>query len=340
MLYGLAIGMRNMLYDIGLVRSSSFNVPIISVGNLTVGGAGKTPHIEYLIRLLKDYIYVSTLSRGYKRKSKGFQWVSLNNDATQVGDEPLQFKRKFPGVFVAVSESRSFGIPYIIQRHPETEVVLLDDAFQHRSVDPGLNILLTEYSKPYTRDFLLPAGRLREHISSAERADIVIVSKCPQELSEESKEKIAKELSIQEHQALFFSYYKYLPPYFIFDKKITKPINKKLKVIVLAAIAKVDYLLDFLDNNAEVVQVIRFEDHHYFKAQEIARILLTLDEYQDEEIIILTTEKDAIRLELHKDYILQQALPIFVLPIEVKFHFNGSEDFDRYVKDYLLGFTV
>jgi len=339
-IYGLVIRLRNAMYDTGIVRSSSFNVPVISVGNLTVGGAGKTPHIEYLIRLLKDHIYVATLSRGYKRKTKGFRMVDLNNNATQSGDEPLQFKRKFNNVTVAVAESRSFGIPLIMQRAPQTQVILLDDAFQHRSVKPGLNILLTEYDLPYTKDLLIPAGRLREHVSSAIRADIVIVSKCPAEISISDRVEFEAALKLEPTQKLFFSYYHYMTPYFIFDKDVKKPLARDVKVVVLAAIAKMDYMLSYLDQNAEVINTVKFEDHHYFSEQEMGRLSLMMDEYKEEEIIIVTTEKDAIRLELHKDYILEQALAIFVLPIEVKFHFSGSDDFDRYTKDYLLNFTI
>lgn len=340
LVYGFVISLRNLFYDSGVLKASKFSLPIINVGNLTMGGAGKTPHIEYLIRLLKDYINVATLSRGYKRKSKGFKWVNYNDNAEQAGDEPLQFRRKFNEIQVAVAESRSFAIPQIVQRFPQTHTILLDDAFQHRSVDAGLNILLTEFDKPYTRDMLLPAGRLREFRSGSERANIVIVSKCPQKITEQEKSDLREELQLEDNQRLFFSYYHYLNPYFIFDKNITKPLDKNLKVIVLAALAKADYLLDYLNDTVDVIQIVKFEDHHYFSAQEMGRLAITLEEYKDEEIIILTTEKDAIRLELHRDFINDQSLSIFVLPIEVKFHFNESELFDRSIKDFLLNFKV
>jgi tetraacyldisaccharide 4'-kinase len=189
LLYGIGVSLRNTFYKTGVLKSISFNLPIISVGNLSVGGAGKTPHIEYLIRLLKDYLNVATVSRGYKRKTKGFLFVKPKMNAEQVGDEPLQFKRKFQDVAVTVSESRTFAIPEILGEHPDTQVVLLDDAFQHRSIKPGLNILLTEFSKPFTKDFLLPSGRLREWRSAYQRADVVVVSKCPREVTQEEKEK-------------------------------------------------------------------------------------------------------------------------------------------------------
>ena len=195
LLYGFGVNMRNFFYQTKMLRSVSFDVPVISVGNLSVGGAGKTPHIEYLIELLRPYLHVATLSRGYKRKTEGFIAVLPEHSAIQVGDEPLQYKRKYQDVFVTVSENRAFGIPKLMMQKPDTQVILLDDAFQHRAVKPGLNILLTEYSNLYTRDFLLPMGRLREWSGAAKRADTIVVTKCPFSLTAEDKQQIIKELT-------------------------------------------------------------------------------------------------------------------------------------------------
>ena len=192
LLFGLGVSFRDFLYRKELLKGIEFNIPVISVGNLSIGGAGKTPHIEYLIRLLKDYVNIATLSRGYKRKTKGFMVVHPRNTAEQVGDEPLQFKRKFPDIEVAVAEDRSFAIPELLKWNAELQIVLLDDAFQHRSIKPGLNILLTQFNLPFTRDFLLPSGRLREWRSAYERADIIVVSKCPIDVSEEEKKRVNK----------------------------------------------------------------------------------------------------------------------------------------------------
>lgn len=203
-IYGLLISLRNLFYEAKLLRSTSFSLPVINVGNLSMGGTGKTPHIEYLIKMLSPYINVATLSRGYKRKSKGFRMVEVGDNAMTAGDEPLQFKRKFRHIPVAVSESRNIGIPNILKQHPETHSILLDDAFQHRSVVPGLNILLTQYSEPFFEDYLLPLGTLREPRQSYERADLIIVTKCPEELSETEKEDFIARLNPKRNSKFFF----------------------------------------------------------------------------------------------------------------------------------------
>ena len=237
LLYGLGVSIRDFLCRKGLLKGIEFNLPVIAVGNLSVGGAGKTPHIEYMIRLLKDYLEIATLSRGYKRKTKGFLTVHPRMTAEQVGDEPLQFKRKFPDVLVTVAESRTFAIPKIVMDRPEMQVVLLDDAFQHRSIKPGLNILLTEFSHPFTRDFLLPSGRLREWRSAYERADIIIVSKCPKEVSEEEKQVLIKEIKPFPNQKIYFSFYDYYQPYYIFNPKYTAILQPDVDVLLICALA-------------------------------------------------------------------------------------------------------
>jgi tetraacyldisaccharide 4'-kinase len=206
LLYGAGISFRNWAYRRGILRGIEFSVPVISVGNLSVGGAGKTPHIEYLIRLLDPYLNIATLSRGYRRKTRGFLVVQPDNGVEEVGDEPLQYARKFPDVMVTVAEERAFAIPEIVGRRPDIELVLLDDAFQHRAVKPGLNMLLTPYDTPFTRDYLLPSGRLREWRSGYERADVIVVSKCPAQIDREAADALAAEIAPLQHQRLFFSY--------------------------------------------------------------------------------------------------------------------------------------
>ncbi|MFQ5448844.1 MAG: tetraacyldisaccharide 4'-kinase, partial [Saprospiraceae bacterium] len=244
LLYGLGVSLRDFFYRQNLLLSVKFNVPIISVGNLSIGGAGKTPHIEYLIRLLRPYLNVSTLSRGYRRNTQGFQIVNPQNTALEMGDEPLMFKKKFGDVFVTVSESRSLAIPEILGKHPRTQVILLDDAFQHRSVQPGLNILLTEYSRPFTRDFLLPSGRLREWRSAYRRADVIIVTKCPADIGPSERESLTAEIKPFSHQRIFFSSYRYLPPYYILNPKYRLELTADIDALLVCAIAGTDYLLD------------------------------------------------------------------------------------------------
>ena len=272
LLYGIGISLRNFFYRNGLLKEVEFDLPTISVGNLSVGGAGKTPHIEYLIRLLKDYINVATLSRGYKRKTRGFLLVQPQFSAQQVGDEPLQFRRKFHDILVAVSESRTFAIPQILQTHPDTQIVLMDDAFQHLAVKPGLNILLTEYNRLFTRDYLLPSGRLREWRSAYQRADVIIISKCPEQISEQEKIAVIDEIKPFPRQRIYFSYYHYDLPYFILQPKYRFELALDVDVLLICAIARTDYLVNHLEQQVRSVKVMEYEDHHYFTKHDVSNL--------------------------------------------------------------------
>lgn len=340
LLYGIGVSLRDFFYRKNLLKGYKFNVPVISVGNLSVGGAGKTPHIEFLIRLLKDYINIATLSRGYKRKTSGFLEVTKRHNAEDVGDEPLQFKRKFPDISVNVSESRAFGIPQIMSKHPDTHTILLDDAFQHRSVEPGLNILLTEYSNPFTRDYLLPMGRLREWRSAYQRADIIIVSKCPKQLSMEERDEWLKELSPFPHQKVFFSYYDYGKPYYIFDARYQLNLQEDLDAVLISAIANTKYLTDYLYPKLNFVKNLDYEDHHFFSNFDMERLKKIYDNIPSSKKVILTTEKDATRMELHREYLTKHKLPIFAMPVEVKFHFEEDEKFKTDIREFLLNFRA
>lgn len=340
LLYGLGVSLRNFAYKYGLLRGVEFNLPTISVGNLTIGGAGKTPHIEYLIRLLKDYINLATLSRGYGRKSKGFLIVRSDNTAEEIGDEPLQFKRKFSDITVSVSENRTFAIPQLIMESPDLQAVLLDDAFQHRSIDPGLNILLTEYQHPYTKDFLLPSGRLREWSSAANRADIIVVSKCPSELPPDDRQAMINELQPLSYQKVFFSYYTYQKPYYIFNPIYRAPLNQNLNVLLISAIARTEYLVSYLEEQVKKVSILQYEDHHYFTNYDISHLKRNFEQIPDANKIILTTEKDAMRLELHRTYLIENKLPVFVLPAEVAFHEEDGEAFNKVIRQFLLNFRA
>ncbi len=340
MLYGVIVGIRNWFYQKNILKSFDFDVPVIAVGNLSVGGSGKTPHTEYLIRLLKDYLNVATLSRGYNRKTRGFYIVHPRNNADQVGDEPLQFARKFNDILVSIGESRAFAIPQIMMNHPETEVILLDDAFQHRAVRPGLNILLTEFDRPFTGDYLLPVGRLREWRSGYRRADIIVVSKCPEQVSNEEREQLIKEINPLKHQQLFFSRYHYGNLYYIFNPAYRIALDEKLDVLLICAIARTDYLLDYLKPRVSHVQSLEYEDHHVFTKFDLSNLVTNFKRLDSDRKIILTTEKDAMRLEVHKRFIIENQLPLFVLPVEVSFLFKEQASFDDAVKSFLLNFKV
>jgi tetraacyldisaccharide 4'-kinase len=338
LLYGLGVGLRSFLYRTGVLRSVRFDLPVISVGNLTVGGTGKSPHIEYLLRWLDQYIQPAVLSRGYGRKTEGFRLVSALDNSEQAGDEPLQFKLKFPHLPVSVSESRALGVPELIKRHPDIQCVLLDDAFQHLAVTPGLNILLTEYERPFTRDWLLPAGRLREWRHEYRRADIIIVTKCPPSLSQEQRRKIYAELDAYPRQRVYFSKYHYGTPYDLLRPDIKRPLDFDTGVLLISAIANTDYLLQYLSKQVQSIHTQEFEDHHYFEEADLMETLRRFDAMPHRNKIVITTEKDAMRMALHNDFFWKNEVPVFVLPIEVAFLDTDEVDFQADVRQFLLDF--
>ena len=341
LLYGLGVNLRNFFYQTKMLKSVTFDVPVISVGNLSVGGAGKTPHIEYLIEMLQPYIQVATLSRGYKRKTSGFIAVEQTHTAEQVGDEPLQYKRKYPDVFVTVSESRALGIPRLMMQKPDTQLILLDDAFQHRAVTPGLNILLTDYSRLYTDDFLLPMGRLREWPSAAVRADIIIVTKCPADISQLERNKVRARLKPEGRQQLFFSFYDYpRKPYYIFDSSYAVELDEKLDVLMVSGIARADYLVDWLNSKVNSVRLLEYADHHFFSEADIAHIEKIFHQIDSENKVIITTEKDAVRFQLHYNHLIRSRLPVYALPAKVAILFEEKTIFENSIKNFLLEFRA
>lgn len=340
LLYGSGVGMRNLLYRIGVLRSIRFDLPVVSIGNLSVGGAGKSPHIEYMLRWLDQYIGVAVLSRGYGRKTMGYRPVTVIDNAEQVGDEPLQFKRKFPDVPISVCESRALGVPELVKRTPETQCVLLDDAFQHLAVTPALNILLTEFSRPFTRDWLLPAGRLREWRYGYRRADIIVVTKCPADLTQQQRFEMLTEIDPYPRQRIYFSRYHYGQPYELLRPDVRRQLDLETHVLLVSAIANTDYLLQYLGAEAGSVQTLEFEDHHYFDESDLLDMHRRFDALPQRNKIILTTEKDAVRLELHENFLRENQLPVWVLPVEVSFCDNDESDFQADVKQVLLEFKV
>ncbi len=332
--------MVNLLYDTGFLRSSRFSIPVISVGNLSIGGAGKTPHIEYLLDLLSEYINVATLSRGYKRQTQGFRYATYSDSALTVGDEPMQYRMKYRDVVVAVSESRAYAIPQILKDAPQTQLVLLDDAFQHRAVQPGLNLLLTAFDAMFTRDFLLPAGRLREWRSSYKRADVILVTKCPDSLDDKQKSKIIREIDPLPHQKVFFTRYEYELPYSFYDKHQRQPLTSMMDVILLSAIANTSYLMQYMEAQAGSVTQIEFADHHLFDKGDIEKIIQVYRNSAPGQTIVLTTEKDSMRLALHQEMLAGAGVPVFVLPARVQVLFDEGPEFNALIQQYLLNFTV
>ena len=340
-LFGLGVEARLLLYRLRVLRRSSFSIPTIAVGNLSVGGAGKTPHTEYLLHTLGEYIDVGTLSRGYGRKTSGFRMVQPNAKARDVGDEPLQLKRKFPNAAVAVSEDRVFGVSNLLQHAPQTRAIIFDDAFQHLAVKPALNILLTEYDRIYTRDSLMPVGRLREWPSGAERADAIIVTKCPAELTAEQRTEVIEELSPKPAQRIFFSRYGHAQPWLVLDPRYRTELLPEYEILLVTAIARVDYLRDALKPRVAKIHDLPFGDHHDFTKRDLGRMVRLFQEIEHDKKLILTTEKDAMRLYAHEAYLREQNLPLFALPAQVEFLPEPvGKSFDDWMRNELLAYRA
>ncbi len=340
-LYGMGVRFRNMLFDTGILESRSFPVPVISVGNITVGGAGKTPHVEYLIRLLCETKRVSVLSRGYKRRTKGYLLASSSSTSLELGDEPYQMYLKYGRqVHVAVSANRCEGIERLCSdpETKDTDVILLDDAFQHRYVKPGVNILLVDYHRLIVYDKLLPAGRLREPKDGKRRADIVIVTKCPPDLRPMDFRVITKALNLYPYQKLFFTTIEYgdLIPLFSNSRSLAlSEITSDYEVLVLSGIASPQHLLCDIQKHTENVIPMTFRDHHLFTPKDIARINNTFDSLSSKRIII-TTEKDAARLVGLDGLSDDVRNHIYALPIKTTFLLEQQEQFDEFILSYVL----
>ena len=345
-LYGTVVTLRNKLFDWGFFQSKSFNVPILCVGNLAVGGTGKTPHTEYLIKLLHDEHQVAVLSRGYKRHTKGFQLANSKSTAQSIGDEPYQMHSKFPSVTLAVDENRCHGIERLLKiKDPSVDLILLDDAFQHRYVKPGLSILLTDYHRLFCDDTFLPAGRLRESVNGKNRAQIVIVTKCPQDIKPIDFNIITKRLNLFPYQQLFFSSFCYgdLQPVFP-DLAIEKgtssnriPLSslEHTNVLLVTGIASPTPILDHLGDCVQHIDLLSFDDHHNFSHRDMQLIKERFKKLKGEKHLIITTEKDATRL-IHHPALDEQLKPfIYALPIEIEILQNQQDKFNQHIINYV-----
>ncbi len=336
-LYGFILWLRNKLYDKNILQSISFNFPIICVGNLAVGGTGKTPMVEYLVRLLKEDHKVATMSRGYKRKTKGFAIANQNTTALDIGDEPMQFYKKFPDITVSVAEERLVSIPQLLHDKPETSIIILDDAFQHRQVKAGLNILLTEYKDLFTRDFILPAGDLRDNKASYKRADIIIVTKCKSHLTEEEKNNIIDEIKPLSHQKVFFTKIEYGSPYHLFNKK-EKFLSPDTNILLVCGIANPKPIKEILNTYAATYDMMRFRDHHIFSIDDLKEIKQQYEKLDSADKIILTTEKDGVRLAKFENELKE--LPIYVFPIKHKILFGEEAQLNLLVNTFIKRYPL
>lgn len=337
LLYWLIIAIRNWLYNKKIFGSTGFGLPVICVGNLSVGGTGKSPMVEYLVSNFKDKFKVATLSRGYKRKTKGYALADDNSTALEIGDEPMQFHLKFPDVPVAVGEERVFAIPQLLHDRPGTEAIILDDAFQHRAIKAGLNILLTDSGNLFTRDFYLPTGDLRDLKSNYKRADIIIVTKCKPNLTEEEKKNIIKEIRPLSHQHVFFAAIQYGQMYHITERSAYE-LNDQTEVLLVSGIANPRPLKKLLEEHSDTYYLMQYADHHIFSIDDLNDIKKKFRSIEAERKIILTTEKDSVRLAKFTRELTE--LPLYVIPIRHFFLFDEAGKFNQLITDFIRNFKT
>jgi tetraacyldisaccharide 4'-kinase len=332
--YGIIIFFRNKFYDWDIFKSTSFNIPIISVGNLEVGGSGKTPMVEYLISQLKNDFKLSTLSRGYGRRTKGFRYVKPDDNAIDTGDEPLQIAKKFSDINVAVCENRVFGINKIKETN---NLILMDDAYQHRAVKPGFSILLFDYHQIKKPKLLLPAGNYREGFGGRKRANIIVVTKCPSNLSSTERQKTKEMIKPFKHQELFFSFIDYdkqLQKISNFDRLNIEKITAETTILLLTGIAKTEPLISEIKKYTNKIIHHAYADHHVFTQKNMLKLATDFNGLKTAKKIIITTEKDAVRLSSNQFKTLLKDLPIYKWPITVGFINNQQEEFNKSIKKY------
>jgi tetraacyldisaccharide 4'-kinase len=340
-LYRLVTDIRNLLYNTGILPSVKFDVPVICIGNITVGGTGKTPHAEYLIDLLRKDFKVALLSRGYKRRSKGFRIVSRSSSVSEIGDEPLQIFLKFPEIHVAVDRDRANGIKTIMKEHPETDAIILDDGFQHRRVKPGLSILLIDYDRPITRDYLMPYGNLREKRNNRKRADIIVVSKTPETVSALAMEEINKELQLNYKQKLFFTSISYKDLVPVFENSaserpgLAKQNRENHGAVLVTGIAASGSLKTSLEKYFEEIIHFDFPDHHYFNENDIEKIRTAWKDLTSQEKILITTEKDAVRLREFTNIDDSLKRFFYYIPVRISFLKDDKHEFDNMIFEYV-----
>jgi tetraacyldisaccharide 4'-kinase len=319
LIFEAAVLLRNTFYDRGLFKSHSFATPVISIGNITVGGTGKTPHTEYLIEVLSREFNLAVLSRGYKRQSRGFQYVETGDSALKTGDEPLQIKRKYPAVIVAVDADRVQGIKRLQRDYPRLDLILLDDAFQHRRVAPSLNIVLTDYNHPVWNDSMLPAGRLRDSRSSLYRADIIVVTKCPVDMSHDEKQLCAEKL-YKYNKPVYFSCFETGKAYSLSTSDTT--VFDSSRLLTVSGIANPNVFFAQVEKQypEAVIKYVVFPDHHAFSERDIHNIMKKAQSH-----VIVTTEKDGARLSSYFDD-TKTPVPtnIYCVPIKVKIDDSNS----------------
>ena len=340
-IYGIIVWIRNVLFDIGVIPSKEFDIPVISVGNITMGGTGKTPHTEYLISLLTDEFKIAVISRGYKRKSNGFIMAEANSDYTIIGDEPRQIKQKFPQVEMVVDANRVEGIQKILEYNKNIQIILLDDAFQHRYVTPGISILLIDYNKPLNKDYLFPAGTLRESSKARKRADIIIITKTPENIKPVEQRIFEKKLKMFSFQKLYFTSFRYGHLIPVFDNHGNGNIElDQLKkndstVVLITGIADPGLLKKHIEVYCQKIIDITFPDHYNYQAKDMQTIIQRFSALEKNHKIIITTEKDAMRFQYFKELDEEIKSAMFYLPVTVEFLHNNTLNFNNQILNYV-----
>lgn len=340
LIYGLITGFRNLLYDYRIISSKEFQFPVICVGNITVGGTGKTPHTEYLVELLRKNFKVATLSRGYKRETRDFRIASSSALVREIGDEPVQIFRNFPDVIVTVDRNRVNGVKRILNEYPETEVIILDDGFQHRRITPGFSILLSDFERPFIRDHMLPYGNLRESKINMRRADIILITKSPEDLSAIQRRLIVKEINKSAYQNLYFTSIRYKAPLAVFENL---KVNSKSDIsegpgcgiVLITGIANPKPLKEHLQKNYPEIIHLAYSDHHSFNENDLLSISAAFNNLKSPVRYLFTTEKDAVRLREFTNIAEPVRSAFYYIPIGIHFLNEDKEEFDNLVIDYV-----
>ncbi len=336
LIYAFVAWLRNMLYDKNVFTPAVFNLPLICVGNLSTGGTGKSPMVEFIVRHLREKGSIAVLSRGYKRKTAGYALADEFSTALEIGDEPMLFHNKFPDVTIAVGEERVVAIPQLLQDKPETNVIILDDAFQHRSVKAGLNILLTDYNNLFTRDWFLPTGDLRDERRSYKRAQLLVVTKCPPTMSEDEAVAIKDEINPVKGQEIFFTCIRYDTPYHIVNGDRME-IDDETEVLLVTGIANPRTIKNYLSETAATYYEMLYDDHHIFSIDDWKEIARKFKSMTATKKLILTTEKDAVRLVKFDQEL--KALPLYVMPMKVHFLYNSEQHYINLITTFINGFS-
>jgi|ERR1035437_328232 tetraacyldisaccharide 4'-kinase len=339
-LYGLITGIRNFLYDSGILHSEEFHFPVICVGNITVGGTGKTPHTEYIAGLLRENFKVATLSRGYKRKTLDFRIASSEARVSEIGDEPMQIFHNFPDILVTVDKNRVHGVNKILQEYPETEVIILDDGFQHRRITPGFSILLSDYDRLFIRDHILPYGNLRENIGNMRRADMILITKSPENISPIQRRLIVKEIDKTPYQNLYFTSLRYKEPVHVFENINEETQSEftecdKCGIVLITGIANPLPLKEYLLKTYSEIIHLTFPDHYNYNEEDLFSFSSAYNSLKSVHRYLFTTEKDAVRLREFANIAEPIKSAFFYIPIEIYFLNEDKDEFDNLIINYV-----